>query len=99
MPAGAFLLMWDTLTAGRPFCAYVDNLAADGSCYTVFATITPLGDRYLSVRFRPLRTDLHSRRDYRAHDVAATVVCVAFHATDSVNFYFLVCHILQDCQP
>jgi hypothetical protein len=58
MPAGAFLLMWDTLTAGRPFCAYVDNLAADGSCYTVFATITPLGDRYLSVRFRPLRTDL-----------------------------------------
>ncbi|WP_454226778.1 hypothetical protein [Propioniciclava flava] len=47
MPACAFLLMWDTLTAGRPFCAYVDNLAADGSCYTVFATITPLGERYL----------------------------------------------------
>ncbi len=58
MPGGAFLLMWDTLQAGRPFCAYVDNLAADGSRYTVFATITPLGDDYLSVRVRPQRTDL-----------------------------------------
>ena len=58
MPGGAFLLMWDTLAAGRPFCAYVDNLAADGSRYTVFATITPLGQDYLSVRFRPQRTDL-----------------------------------------
>lgn len=58
MPGGAFLLMWDTLQARRPFCAYVDNLAADGSRYTVFATITPLGDDYLSVRVRPRRTDL-----------------------------------------
>ncbi len=58
MPAGAFLLMWQTLEAGKPFCAYVDNLAADGSRYTVFATITPLGDDYLSVRIRPQRTEL-----------------------------------------
>lgn len=54
MPGGAFKLMWDTLKAGEPFCAYVDNLAADGSTYSVFATITPLGaDSYLSVRCRP----------------------------------------------
>ena len=59
MPGGAFLLMWDTLTAGEPFCAYVDNLAADGSTYTVFATITPLGDDYLSVRARPFVDGLH----------------------------------------
>lgn len=58
MPGGAFLLMWQTLEAGKPFCAYVDNLAADGSRYTVFATITPLGDDYLSVRVRPQRTEL-----------------------------------------
>ena len=58
MPGGAFLLMWQTLQAGKPFCAYVDNLAADGSRYTVFATITPLGDDYLSVRVRPQRTEL-----------------------------------------
>ncbi|PKQ32379.1 MAG: histidine kinase [Actinobacteria bacterium HGW-Actinobacteria-2] len=59
MPGGAFLLMWDTLQAGEPFCAYVDNLAADGSTYGVFATITPLGDDYLSVRARPFVDGLH----------------------------------------
>jgi len=50
MPGGAFLLMWTMLKAGKPFCAYVHNTASDGSRYTVFATITPLGDGYLSVR-------------------------------------------------
>lgn len=59
MPGGAFLLMWDTIEAGEPFCAYVDNLAADGSTYGVFATITPLGDDYLSVRARPFVDGLH----------------------------------------
>jgi len=60
MPGGAFEAMWLTLTAGDPFCAYVDNLAADGSRYTVFATVTPLTQNggYLSVRTRPLCTDL-----------------------------------------
>jgi len=61
MPGGAFKLMWDTLQDGQPFCTYVDNLAADGSTYSVFATITPLGDdSYLSVRCRPQCTDLRS---------------------------------------
>ena len=59
MPGGAFRLMWETLQAGEPFCAYVDNLAADGSTYGVFATITPLGDGYLSVRVRPCADGLH----------------------------------------
>ena len=59
MPGGAFKVLWDTCEAGQPFCAYVDNLAADGSTYGVFATITPLGDGYLSVRSRPLVDALH----------------------------------------
>lgn len=59
MPGGAFLLMWEALEAGEPFCAYVDNLAADGSTYGVFATVTPLGDGYLSVRARPEVDELH----------------------------------------
>ncbi len=59
MPGGAFRLMWDNLTAGHPFAAYVHNLAGDGSRYDVFAVLTPLRDGgYLSVRTRPLRTDL-----------------------------------------
>jgi hypothetical protein len=53
MPRGAFQLMWDRLLAGRPMGAYVQNLAKDGSYYWVFATITPLGDGFLSVRMAP----------------------------------------------
>lgn len=58
MPQGAFRLMWETLQAGQPFCAYVVNLAKDGSDYLVFATVTPLGDGYLSVRSRPCVIEL-----------------------------------------
>ncbi|MDO5726463.1 MAG: PAS domain-containing protein [Bowdeniella nasicola] len=59
MPGGAFKVMWDTLQAGKPFTAYVRNLAANGSEYCVYATITPLADGgYLSVRMRPNREDL-----------------------------------------
>jgi len=53
MPAGAYRLMWDRLLAGRPMGAYVKNLARDGSYYWVFATITPLGEGFLSVRMAP----------------------------------------------
>ena len=59
MPGGAFKAMWDTLKTGSPFAAYVRNLAADGSEYDVFATVTPLSDGgYLSVRTRPVCSDL-----------------------------------------
>ncbi|MBN9643928.1 hypothetical protein ACFSSC_01365 [Corynebacterium mendelii] len=53
MPGGAFYGMWVLLQSGKPFAAYVRNLAKDGSEYDVFATITPMpnGD-YLSVRTR-----------------------------------------------
>lgn len=56
MPAGVFRLMWDDLEAGRPACAYVRNRAADGLDYTVFATVVPLRDGYLSVRIKPMDT-------------------------------------------
>ncbi|WP_366181302.1 PAS domain-containing protein [Actinomyces timonensis] len=77
MPGGAFKAMWDTLQAGSPFAAYVRNLAADGSEYAVFATVTPLSDGgYLSVRTRPTRDDLFETacaiyRDARAVEGAA----------------------------
>lgn len=58
MPGGAFLIVWDALLSGKPTCAYVNNLASDGSMYSVFATLTPLGDGFLSVRMRPGREDL-----------------------------------------
>lgn len=76
MPGGAFKIMWDTLKRGRPFCAYVKNAAADGSPYTVFATITPLGDGYLSVRQLPCAVELRDTafslyRDARAVERAS----------------------------
>jgi len=53
MPGGAYRLMWDRLLQGRPMGAFVQNLAKDGSHYWVFATVTPLGDGFLSVRMAP----------------------------------------------
>ncbi|MCL2455544.1 MAG: PAS domain-containing protein [Micrococcales bacterium] len=58
MPAGAFHIMWDLLLSGRPMVAYVKNLARDGVAYWVLATVTPLGDGFLSVRTRPCRNDV-----------------------------------------
>ncbi|MDD7466081.1 MAG: histidine kinase [Actinomycetaceae bacterium] len=64
MPGGAFYAMWATLEAGKPFAAYVHNLAADGSRYDVFATITPMRDGgYLSVRTRPMVQGLFDAAD------------------------------------
>ncbi|MEJ2578495.1 MAG: PAS domain-containing protein [Kineosporiaceae bacterium] len=54
MPAAAFKAMWDRLHSGRPMAAYVQNLTKDGKYYWVFATITPLGDGFLSVRMAPM---------------------------------------------
>ncbi|WP_291270718.1 PAS domain-containing protein [Geothrix sp.] len=59
MPRSVFKLLWDTLQAKREICAYVKNLAKDGSFYWVFANITPSFDRrgevigYYSVRRKP----------------------------------------------
>lgn len=53
MPGGAFRLIWDMLLANKPTCAYVLNLAADGSAYWTFATMTSLDGGFLSVRSRP----------------------------------------------
>jgi aerotaxis receptor len=57
MPKIVFKALWDTILAGKPICAYVKNLAKDGSYYWVFATVIPIGDDFLSVRMKPT-TDL-----------------------------------------
>ncbi len=53
MPAAVFKAMWDRLLVGKPMAGYVLNLAKDGKYYWVFATITPLGEGFLSVRMAP----------------------------------------------
>jgi PAS domain S-box-containing protein len=59
MPRAVFKLLWDSVQAKREICAYVKNLAKDGSYYWVFANITPSCDArgnlfgYYSVRRKP----------------------------------------------
>ena len=48
MPGAVFKATWDLLGAGHPVCAYVKNLARDGSTYWAFATIVPIAGRFLS---------------------------------------------------
>lgn len=55
MPAGVFYLLWQASLNAKPFAGYIRNLAADGSHYDVFATVTPLPDGgFLSVRSLPM---------------------------------------------
>ncbi|GAA6181251.1 hypothetical protein NBRC116594_26890 [Shimia sp. NS0008-38b] len=53
MPKGVFYLLWDTLKAGKPMCAYVKNRTKSGGYYWVLASITQTESGYLSARIRP----------------------------------------------
>ena len=53
MPRAVFWLLWRTIQAGKPIGAFVKNLAQDGLHYWVFATVSPVGEGYLSVRLKP----------------------------------------------
>lgn len=69
MPRAAFKLLWDTVSTGREFFAYVKNLAKDGSYYWVFANITPDFDAngkivgYFSVRRKPKASAVQTLSD------------------------------------
>jgi aerotaxis receptor len=53
MPRSAFRLMWQRLQDGRPFVAYVKNMAADGAYYWVAAFVVRAPGGYLSIRIKP----------------------------------------------
>lgn len=59
MPRSAFKAMWDTISKGKEFFAYVVNMAKNGDHYWVFANVTPDYDAqgsicgYFSVRRKP----------------------------------------------
>lgn len=69
MPGGAFKIMWDLLLSDQPMAAYVKNLAKDGYAYWVFATITPVGDQFLSVRTAPCARALWQTADSLYNEV------------------------------
>ncbi|MGE9746360.1 PAS domain-containing protein [Bdellovibrio bacteriovorus] len=53
MPRAVFKEFWSFLNQGKAVGAYVKNLAGNGSYYWVYAFAFPIGDGYLSVRFKP----------------------------------------------
>ena len=53
MPKTAFRLLWDTIGASEPFCAYVKNKSKSGKHYWVFACVIPLSSGHLSIRLKP----------------------------------------------
>lgn len=59
MPRCAFAFLWQEISAGREFFAYVKNMSKDGSFYWVFTNVTPDFDEhgkitgYFSVRRKP----------------------------------------------
>ena len=53
MPRAVFRLIWSRLLAASPVAGLVKNLAADGRHYSVIALLLPVGDGFLSVRFKP----------------------------------------------
>jgi PAS domain S-box-containing protein len=61
MPRAAFKLLWDTISGGNEFFAYVKNMSKDGGFYWVFTHVTPDVDSagkivgYTSVRRCPKR--------------------------------------------
>ena len=52
-PKCVFSLLWSTIQNGKPICAYVKNMSANGNYYWVFASVFPTADGYLSVRIKP----------------------------------------------
>jgi PAS domain S-box-containing protein len=61
MPRGLFKLVWEKLNRAEEVMAYIKNMAADGSYYWTFATMTPSYNSdgqisgYFSVRVAPKR--------------------------------------------
>jgi PAS domain S-box-containing protein len=73
MPRGVFKFLWETLGGEKECCAYVKNMAKDGSFYWVFANVTPSYgpdgrvNGYFSVRRKPKQAAVAVMTDvYRA---------------------------------
>lgn len=61
MPAGVFAMVWELLGAGKVAAAHVLNRAADGAEYWVLATMSPIGEDFLSVRVAPANAEVFDR--------------------------------------
>ncbi|MBC6963256.1 MAG: PAS domain-containing protein, partial [Nitrosomonas sp.] len=65
MPPEAFADFWNTLKRGRPWSGMVKNRSKDGSCYWVYANVTPIREHgkvtgHMSVRSKPSRDQIQA---------------------------------------
>ncbi|HRO57383.1 MAG TPA: methyl-accepting chemotaxis protein [Nitrosomonas europaea] len=65
MPPEAFADFWNTLKRGRPWSGMVKNRSKDGSCYWVYANVTPIREQgkvtgHMSVRSKPTRDQIQA---------------------------------------
>jgi len=69
MPRAVFKLLWDKISNREECCAYVKNMAKDGSFYWVFTNVTPTFDSsgnitgYFSVRRKPKASGVKTAGD------------------------------------
>ncbi len=77
MPRSIFRLFWSYLKRGEAVAAYVKNLAKDGRYYWVVALAIPIGDGYLSVRFKPTSPTLEVVKRLYAELVGIEAAAVA----------------------
>ena len=67
MPRVVFEELWDTIKAGNIFLGYVKNHAKSGNHYWVFASVIPISNGYLSIRFKPSEAGVRAAEEiYRA---------------------------------
>jgi aerotaxis receptor len=93
MPRGLFKFIWDELGRQNEVLAYVKNMAADGSYYWVFATMTPSYDNagrvigYYSVRRAPRREAINTIGDiYSRMRAEESKVATAAQPEASLNW-------------
>lgn len=53
IPVGLSQMLWDRVSAGQPFGAYVCNRCAGDGFYWAFITVLPVGDSFISLRLKP----------------------------------------------
>jgi len=83
MPVEAFVDLWETLEAGRPWTGLVKNRRKNGDYYWVLANATPIREAgqvtgYMSVRSKPSRAQVEAAtglyRLFRDHQAGSRII-------------------------
>lgn len=71
MPRIVFKTFWGYLQGGKPIVAYVKNRTKEGGFYWVLAAVFPLGERYISIRLKPVARSFETVKEIYAALAAA----------------------------